>query len=229
MPARISADTDATQQDSITIARAGCDIVWMGAESGSQKVLDAMEKGTTVENILDASKSLRDYGIRVGLFIQFGYPGETLSEIHETVAMIRRIMPYDLGISVSYPLPGTKFYDRVKAELGDTRHWQDSDDLAMLFQGPYNTKFYRSLHRYVHSDLGLRRAWRNLTEPDRREALGMKKLLRKAGLLAYSAVRVAWFACAMAVLSRLPHRGLESLPVELPPESAATPTEQPAE
>ncbi len=211
------------------LARAGCDIVWIGAESGSQKVLDAMEKGTTVKNILDASKSLRDNGIRVGLFIQFGYPGETLSEIHETVAMIRRIMPDDLGISVSYPLPGTKFYDRVKAELGDTRHWQDSDDLAMLFQGPYNTKFYRSLHRYVHSDLGLRRAWRNLTEPDRREALGMKKLLRKAGLLAYSAVRVAWFACAMAVLSRLPHRGLESLPVELPPESAATPTEQPAE
>jgi radical SAM superfamily enzyme YgiQ (UPF0313 family) len=211
------------------LARAGCDIAWMGAESGSQKVLDAMEKGTTVEKIVDASEPLRQHGIRVGLFIQFGYPGETRQDIRATVRMIRRIMPDELGISVSYPLPGTRFYDRVKSGLGRTRHWQDSDDLAMLFQGPYNTQFYRSLHRYVHNDLNLRRAWRILREPNRRKALGTRIRVRKVGLLLFSTVKVAWFAMTMAVLSRLPHRGLESLPVDLSPDAAAIPSEQSSE
>lgn len=211
------------------LARAGCDIVWMGAESGSQKVLDAMEKGTTVDNIITASALLRQQGIRVGLFIQFGYPGETKRDIHATVQMIRRIMPDELGISVSYPLPGTRFYDRVKAELGDTRHWQDSDDLAMLFKGPFNTLFYRALHRYVHSDLAMRHAWLDLAVPARRNVLSRRRLLRKTGRLGLSILRIGWFSMAMAVASRLPHSGMDSLPAEMSPGAAATPSGQPGE
>jgi len=137
-------------------------------------------------------------------------------------------MPDELGISVSYPLPGTRFHDRVKAELGDTRHWQDSDDLAMLFKGPFNTLFYRALHRYVHSDLAMRRAWLYLTEPKRRSP-GASKRMRKTALLGYSIVRIVWFTMAMAVLSRLPHRGTDPLQAEMNPNAAATPSEQAAE
>lgn len=211
------------------LARAGCDIVWMGAESGSQRVLDAMEKGTSVGDILEACNRLRGQCIRVGLFIQFGYPGETLADIKATVRMIRQIMPDELGISVSYPLPGTRFYDRVKTELGETRNWKDSDDLAMLFRGPFRSSFYRALHRYVHSDIVWRRAWQDLVTPGGRQRPGPRRRLRTAALLAYTAVRVAWFRTAMTVLSRLPHSGLQSLPVELPPDAAATPSNQAAE
>ncbi len=211
------------------LGRAGCDIVWMGAESGSQKVLDAMEKGTTVENILMACESLRDNGIRVGLFIQFGYPGETKLDIRETVELIRRIMPDELGISVSYPLPGTRFYDRVNAELGEIRNWHDSDDLAMLFKGPFNTGFYRVLHRYVHSDLAMRRAWLDLTVNERRHNLSTVKKIRKVGLLGYSIVRVGWFSTAMAILSRLPHRAMEPLQAAMNPDDASTPSDQTAD
>ena len=215
--------------ESNALARAGCDIVWMGAESGSQNVLDAMEKGTTVDTIIAACELLRQQSIRVGLFIQFGYPGETKQDIRATVKMIRRIMPDELGISVSYPLPGTRFHDRVKAGLGETRHWQDSDDLAMLFKGPFNTLFYRALHRYVHSDLAMRRAWLYLTEPERRKSLGAWKKMRKVALLGYSIVRIVWFTMAMAILSRLPHRGMDPLQAEMNPNAAATPSEQAAE
>jgi anaerobic magnesium-protoporphyrin IX monomethyl ester cyclase len=208
------------------LARAGCDIVWMGAESGSQKILDAMEKGTTVENILTACESLREHGVRVGLFIQFGYPGETKLDIRATVKMIRQIMPDELGISVSYPLPGTRFYDRVKSELGVTRNWQDSNDLAMLFKGPFNTGFYRALHGYVHSDLAMRRAWLDLTVAGRRRNLSTVRQMRKVGLLGYSIARAGWFAMAMAVLSRLPHRAMEPFQPELNPVAAAIPSDQ---
>jgi len=209
------------------LARAGCDIVWMGAESGSQKVLDLMEKGTTPEMILESGKALRRSGIRVGLFVQFGYPGETRQDIAATVRMIRQIMPDELGISVSYPLPGTRFHERVKEELGGTRHWRDSDDLAMLFNGPFNTGFYRALHRYVHSDLSMRRSWMDLVLPGRRERFGKWRRVRKVGAFGYSIVRIAWFRAAMAVLSRIPHRGMVALAAEMSPDAAATPSEQP--
>ena len=74
--------------------------------------------------------------------------------------MIRRTQPDEIGISVSYPLPGTVFYDRVKAELQSKRNWSDSSDLSMLYRGPFTTSFYRSLHAYVHRDFRMRRGLR---------------------------------------------------------------------
>ena len=138
------------------LARAGCEEVWLGAESGSQRILDAMEKGTRVEEIGPARQRLKDAGIRVGFFLQFGYPGETIEDIQATIDMVRSSMPDEIGISVSYPLPGTRFYDRVSAQLGAKTHWTDSDDLAMMFQGTYRSPFYKALHRALHLDLELR-------------------------------------------------------------------------
>jgi len=137
---------------------AGCETVWMGAESGSQKVLDAMDKGTHVEQIVEAARRLRAAGIRFGFFLQFGYPGETSQDIEATRRLVRECQPDDIGISVSYPLPGTKFYDQVRAGLGDRRNWVASDDLAMLYQGPFSTRYYRRLHGVVHKEFRLRQA-----------------------------------------------------------------------
>jgi anaerobic magnesium-protoporphyrin IX monomethyl ester cyclase len=72
--------------------------------------------------------------------------------------MVRDCNPDDIGISVSYPLPGTKFYDRVREQLGNKRNWVDSDDLEMMFQGAYITEFYRVLHHVVHHEFRMRKA-----------------------------------------------------------------------
>jgi anaerobic magnesium-protoporphyrin IX monomethyl ester cyclase len=129
----------------------------MGAESGSQKILDAMEKGTRVGQIAEARARLREAGIKACFFIQLGYPGETLDDIMATVRLIRENLPDDIGVSVSYPLPGTKFHAMVRTQIGAQTNWTDSDDLAMLFKGTYQTPFYRKLHRLLHEDLELRR------------------------------------------------------------------------
>jgi anaerobic magnesium-protoporphyrin IX monomethyl ester cyclase len=141
---------------------AGCRSVWLGAESGSQKILDAMEKGTTVEQIHQACGRLQAAGIEVGFFIQYGYPGENTQDIQETLAMIRRCLPDDIGISVSYPLPGTAFHEKVRSQLGEKRNWIDSEDMAMLYRGPYPESFYRVLYRATHSEFRMRRAWLRL-------------------------------------------------------------------
>jgi hypothetical protein len=129
----------------------------MGAESGSQQILDAMEKGTRVEQIATARARLGAAGIKACFFIQFGYPGETLDDIMATVRLVRDTLPDDIGVSVSYPLPGTRFHELVRQQLGDKINWTDSDDLAMLFQGTYQSPFYRKLHHLLHEDLELRR------------------------------------------------------------------------
>ena len=103
------------------LKRAGARTVWVGAESGSQKILDAMDKGTKVEQIYAAAERLHQAEIEVGFFLQFGYPGETREDIERTLQMVRDCKPDDIGMSVSYPLPGTKFHETVKQELGVNR------------------------------------------------------------------------------------------------------------
>ena len=141
------------------LARAGCTNAWMGAESGSQKILDAMDKGTTVEQIYEATRLLKKHNIHPSLFIQFGYLGETRDDILKTIKMINELMPHEIGISVSYPLPGTLFYEKVKADLKEKSNWTDSDELALMFRNTYRPMFYKKLHRYVHHEFRRRQGW----------------------------------------------------------------------
>jgi anaerobic magnesium-protoporphyrin IX monomethyl ester cyclase len=158
IPFMIQSRVDLMTEEAVAgLKQAGCDEVWMGAESGSQRILDAMDKGTRVEQIGAARRRLGAAGIKAGFFIQFGYPGETLDDIMATVQLVRDTLPDQIGVSVSYPLPGTRFHAMVHEQLGAQTNWLDSDDLAMLFQGTYQSPFYRKLHRLLHHDLDLRR------------------------------------------------------------------------
>ncbi|MEV8519079.1 radical SAM protein [Dyella marensis] len=149
------------------LAQAGCAEAWIGAESGSQAVLDRMNKGTTIAELICARERFRQYGVRVGFFVQLGYLGEQLEDLKATRALIERAAPDDIGVSVSYPLPGTKFYEQVKAQLGRKTHWQDSGDLAMMFRGAYDSEFYRRVRDLLHEQVVLQKAHpRNHPEQD---------------------------------------------------------------
>ncbi len=146
------------------LAEAGAEEVWLGVESGSQRILDAMDKGTTPDDVRLATQALRERGIRACWFLQLGYPSETWQDLIATRDLVREQRPDDIGVSVAYPLPGTKFHARVKAELGERRNWQHTDDLAMLFHGTYSTEFYRLLRDALHDEV------RRGTPDDRRWA-----------------------------------------------------------
>ncbi|MBK6629076.1 MAG: B12-binding domain-containing radical SAM protein [Flavobacteriales bacterium] len=146
------------------LVRSGLEEVWVGAESGSQHILDAMDKGTRVEQIAEATRLLKAKGVRVGFFLQFGYPGESDADVERTIRMVEDLMPHDIGVSISYPLPGTPFFERVRPELGDKANWSDSDDLAMMFRGSRSPAYYKRLHRYVHARYRRRQAVLALTQ-----------------------------------------------------------------
>ena len=151
------------QEDTISaLAESGAETVWVGAESGSQKILDAMDKGTTVEQIYQASKLLKKNGIRPAFFLQFGYLGEEKEDIEKTINMVLDLMPEEIGISVSYPLPGTKFYEKVKEQLKEKANWTDSDELALMYKGTFSPSYYKKLHRYVHKVYRRKQSLNNL-------------------------------------------------------------------
>ena len=135
------------------LRRAGCNEVWMGVESGSQKILDAMEKGLRIDQVFSARQNLKQVGIRACYFLQFGYPSETWEDLKKTIAIVRETRPDDIGVSFSYPLPNTRFYEMVRDQLGAKRNWADSDDLCIMFQGTYTDQFYRSLRDALRAEV----------------------------------------------------------------------------
>jgi anaerobic magnesium-protoporphyrin IX monomethyl ester cyclase len=155
------------------LGEAGCREAWIGAESGSQRVLKAMNKGTTVAEIIAARERLGSCGVRVGFFIQLGYLNEELVDLLATRELIETTRPDDIGVSVAYPLPGTRFYEEVKEQLGAKTHWQDSGDLDMMFWGTYSSDFYRAIRDLLHDQVSLERC---SSEPERRRA---RRLLQR--------------------------------------------------
>jgi len=199
--------------------RAGAEFVWIGAESGSQAVLDAMEKGTKVEQIIEAADRVHAAGYKIAFFIQFGYPGEDLEQIEKTLQLIWRARPDDVGVSVSYPLPGTPFHERVVEQIGDTRNWRDSDDLAMLFEGPYSTEFYRFLHHRLHLEYRARRTWWSFQN-------GQRPGLRAVLSAVWGLTRLPMVKRRLRRLAVTNDAAVPELPVALTPEAAALPSSQ---
>jgi radical SAM superfamily enzyme YgiQ (UPF0313 family) len=221
--------TDATAR---ALQSAGCRTVWIGAESGSQRVLDWMEKGTRVDQIETATRRLHAAGIEIGFFLQFGYPGETLDDIQLTLDMVRRCRPDDIGVSVSYPLPGTTFYDRVKTDLGEKQNWIDSGDLAMMYHATYSPDFYRALHALVHAEFRQRRSLDLLVELGRQpQRIGFKSARELLSGMSHALKRPA-LKRKVAALARQStnDRLAQSTPVLIPllsQHAASVPSEQP--
>lgn len=118
----------------------GCAKVYLGAESGSQKVLDAMMKGFTVEQVERAAALLRSRGIPIGAFVMLGYPGEERKDVLMTGQLIRKINPEVLGVAMAHPLKGTTF---------------QVDTLAAgpSFRTGYRRLFYWFAQRYIEKGL----------------------------------------------------------------------------
>jgi anaerobic magnesium-protoporphyrin IX monomethyl ester cyclase len=206
------------------LRRAGCEIVWVGAESGSQKILDAMDKGTRVEQIYSAARDLHAQNVKIAFFLQFGYPGEDRQDIEATLRMVRDCKPDDIGMSVSYPLPGTKFYDNVRAQLGEKQNWLDSGDFEMMYTGPYSSAFYRKLHTVLHKEYRASKTWRALKQ--RSGHATMKARVRAAASMVYNIVTLPIERRKLDALARNANPAPLSLPRILTPEAAATPSAQ---
>lgn len=135
---------------------AGFRQVYYGVESGSQCVLDAMNKRTTVEGLRRASKATRRAGIDQHWFIMLGYPGETRRDVEATIALLLEMAPDSFSTTVAYPIKGTRLYDQVERDLTASA-WRQSVDVRLMFKNRYPRLFYRWTILRMRTSMMLRR------------------------------------------------------------------------
>jgi len=128
----------------------GCKKIWIGAESGSQKVIDLMDRRINIENTIAIINQARKKGISTGTFIMLGYPGETKRDIVKTAQYLKKASPDELTIGLAYPISGTKLFDQVENDFSQPYNWETTTEREIVFKRTYSKRFYHFAVRYLH-------------------------------------------------------------------------------
>jgi anaerobic magnesium-protoporphyrin IX monomethyl ester cyclase len=134
------------------LAELGCMRVWIGSESGSQRILDAMERGVTVQQVRHAVALARGHGIQTGMFLMWGYDGEEISDIEATVEHVKACRPDIFFTTVSYPIRGTPYFEKVRERLVAIEPWSQSSDRNFAISGRHSRAFYRHADELLRSE-----------------------------------------------------------------------------
>jgi radical SAM superfamily enzyme YgiQ (UPF0313 family) len=141
-----------------SLAALGCWRVWIGAESGSQRLLDAMERRVTREQIASAAQAARRHGIEVGMFLMWGYEGETLDDIAQTIDLVRRADPHIVLTTVAYPIAGTGYFAKVRDKVSLPRAWEACTDRDYQIAGRRDRSYYALADAWLRSEVAVMRA-----------------------------------------------------------------------
>lgn len=160
------------------LADLGCFRVWIGSESGSQKILDAMERGVTVQQVQSAVGLCKSRGIQSGMFLMWGYEGEELEDIEATIDHVKRSDPDVFLTTVAYPIKGTPYYSRVAPSLVQLKPWGQSSDRELSVQGRRSSEFYGFADRLLRNEVELARIQR-----DGADEAAQKKLRQQVNML----------------------------------------------
>jgi anaerobic magnesium-protoporphyrin IX monomethyl ester cyclase len=143
------------------LAELGCFRLWIGSESGSQRILDAMERGVTVKQVQTAVELCKARGIQTGMFLMWGYEGEELEDIEATIEHVKRSDPDVFLTTVSYPIKGTAYYERVVGSLVQLKPWGVSSDRELGLRGRRSSEFYANADRLLQQEVKLARLRRS--------------------------------------------------------------------
>jgi len=124
------------------LKEAGCFRIWIGAESGSQKIIDAMDRRVNVDTVSEAIKKTNAMGIETGTFIMLGYPGENEDDINETISYLKNANPTYFTITIAYPIKGTSLYSEIEKDITVQPEWETSTDREIDFKRTYSRKYY---------------------------------------------------------------------------------------
>jgi radical SAM superfamily enzyme YgiQ (UPF0313 family) len=137
------------------LAELGCFRMWIGSESGSQRILDAMERGVKIEQVQGAVEQCRARGIQTGMFLMWGYEGEEMPDIEATIEYVKRSRPDIFFTTVAYPIKGTPYYDQARDRLAPSGVWTESSDRELKIKGRHSRKFYDYADRLLRDEVAL--------------------------------------------------------------------------
>jgi len=174
---RMNEDVIKTMKDS------GCFRVWIGAESGSQRIIDAMDRRVKVTQVRDMIKLAKKFGIETGTFIMLGYPGETEKDIEETINHLKLSDPDQFTITVAYPIKGTEFFEEIEANQMNSFNWEKNTDRDRDFERTYPKRYYDFAVRRVVNEVKYNKVLNNGSLNPRVIKYKVKSYAAKAGML----------------------------------------------
>jgi radical SAM superfamily enzyme YgiQ (UPF0313 family) len=136
-----------------TLSSLGCFRVWIGSESGSQRILDAMQRGVSVGQVRNAVSLCKRNGIQTGMFLMWGYDGEEIEDIQATVDHVKQCRPDVCFTTVSYPIKGTPYFEKVATRLVNNLEWSRSSDRDLHIKGRHSRRFYQHADDLLRSEL----------------------------------------------------------------------------
>jgi len=142
------------------LAGMGCFRLWIGSESGSQRVLDAMQRRATVEDIRAKTAMLQARGIQVGMFMMLGFDGEDEGDLAASVDHLKRSAPDIFLTTVAYPIRGTAYYEQVRDRIRSDRPWASRTDRDLRIAGRRSRRYYDHATRWMVNEVNLDRALR---------------------------------------------------------------------
>lgn len=140
------------------LRQSGCYRVWIGAESGSQKIIDAMSRRVKVEQVRSMIQLTQKNGMEAGTFIMLGYPGETEEDISETLYHLKISNPNHYTLTVAYPIKGTPLYSEVENNFIDQLPWETSTDRDIDFKRTYSRKYYNYAIRWIYNEVAMQKS-----------------------------------------------------------------------
>jgi len=153
------------------LAELGCFRVWIGSESGSQRILDVMERGVTVGQVQSAVSLCKSRGIQTGMFLMWGYQGEELEDIEATIEHVKRTDPDVFFTTVAYPIKGTPYYESSAKSLVQLNPWNQSSDRELFLRGRHSAEFYGFADRLLQNEVQLERLRRAGTDQAAQQGL----------------------------------------------------------
>jgi radical SAM superfamily enzyme YgiQ (UPF0313 family) len=141
-----------------TLVQIGCFRVWIGSESGSQRILDAMERGVTVDQVQSAIALCRTHGIQTGMFLMWGYEGEELEDVEATIQHVKKTDPDIFFTTVAYPIQGTTYSANVAERTERMKPWKIGSDREVRVRGRHSRRFYGFADQLLRSEVELERA-----------------------------------------------------------------------
>jgi anaerobic magnesium-protoporphyrin IX monomethyl ester cyclase len=139
------------------LAELGCFRIWIGSESGSQRLLDAMERGVKVEQVQRAVEMSRARGIQSGMFLMWGYEGEEMEDIEATIRHVSKARPDVFFTTVSYPIKGTPYYRQIENKLVQLKPWSHSSDREIKIKGRHSQQYYSHADKLLRDEVQLSR------------------------------------------------------------------------
>ena len=136
-----------------TLRELGCLRVWIGSESGSQRILNAMERGVTVEQVRRAVALCKANGIETGMFLMWGYDGEDIADVEATIDHVKECRPDVFFTTVSYPIKGTPYFNKVGARLVSIKPWSSSTDREVQIRGRHSRRFYKYADELLRGEM----------------------------------------------------------------------------